>query len=119
VGWFQRALKLNPGFAPAYNNLGLSYASRGMFAKAAGPLSKACELDPRNFRSHYNLGLVLIELQRYQDAAAALEGAHQLSPEQPDFLARLAYAALRAGRIAAARAAIAKLLKLPGDPQSL
>ena len=90
-----------------------------MFAKAAGPLSKACELEARNFRSHYNLGLVLIELQRYQDAAAPLERAHQLSPEQPDPLARLAYADLRAGRIVAARAAIAKLLKLPGDPQSL
>jgi Flp pilus assembly protein TadD len=119
VGWFQRALKLNPGFAPAYNNLGLSYASRGMFAKAVGPLSKACELEAGNFRSHYNLGLVLIELQRYQDAAAPLERAHQLSPEQPDPLARLAYADLRAGRIVAARAAVAKLLKLPGDPQSL
>ena len=115
VLWYQRALKLNPGFAPAHNNLGLNYASLGMLEQAAGPLRKACALDPGNLGAFYNLGLVLLQLRQYPEAAKALERAHQLSPESPDPLTRLAYANFAVGRVAAAKAAIASLLQLPGD----
>ena len=119
VLWYNRAIELNPEFAPAYNNLGLNYASRGKLEQAAGPLRKACKLDPQNVRAFYNLGLVLIQLRRYAEAATALQRAHELSPEIPDPLVRLAYANFRAGRVVPGRAAVATLLKLPGDRQAL
>src|SRR5438445_13426381 len=65
VTWYKQAIKLNPEFASAYNNLGLNYASRGLFEQATVPLRKACKLDPRNARAFYNLGLVEIQLYRY------------------------------------------------------
>jgi superkiller protein 3 len=118
VTWYKQAIKLNPGFASAYNNLGLNYASRGLFEQATVPLRKACKLDPRNARAFYNLGLVEIQLYRYLEAVAALERAHEVSAELPDPLVRLAYANFRAGRVAPGKAAVDALLKLPGNRQA-
>jgi Flp pilus assembly protein TadD len=118
VTWYKQAIKLNPGFAPAYDNLGLNYASRGLFEQATVPLRKACKLDPRNATAFYNLGLVQTQLYRYSDAVAALERAHELSAELPDPLVRLAYANFRAGRVSPGKAAVAALLKMPGNRQA-
>src|SRR5947209_15197934 len=41
-----RAVELRPNFPQAYNNLGLVYAAKGMFAEAAAAHERAVQLRP-------------------------------------------------------------------------
>jgi len=113
--WYSKALKLNPGFGPAYNNLALNYVSQGEFEKALPLLRKVTQLDPRNEQAFYNLGLVNLQLKNYREAARALLEAHNLKPNEHDPLFRLAYADFNGGQQEEGIRAIETLLKLPGD----
>ena len=44
----QESLRLDPGFAQAYNNLGALYGSKGRFEEAVGAFQKAVSQDPGN-----------------------------------------------------------------------
>jgi len=113
--WYLKALKLNPEFGPAYDNLALNYVSRGKFERALPLLGKATQLDPRNAQAFYNLGLVNLQLRRYREASSALLEAHNLKPTERDPLLRLAYANFMGGQAEEGMRAIETLLKLPGD----
>lgn len=115
--WYQRALKLDPTFAPAWNNLGLNYASLKLYRRAVEPLKKAAELDPQNERPFYNLGLVQLQLRDFEKAAASFRRAHVLKPLGQDPLTRLAYANFRARRNEQGLRALNAFLGLPGDRQ--
>lgn len=43
---FTKALKLRPGYAPAYNNLGLVFVAQGLFEEAKFCFDKALQADP-------------------------------------------------------------------------
>lgn len=115
--WYHKALKLNPQFAPARNNLALNYISLGEREKALVELQEAMRLEPRNQRAVYNLGLIHLQMNQFPEAARAFERAHQLEPANPDPLARLAYARFRAGRKVEGLRAVDELLRLPGNRQ--
>ena len=72
----RRALALEPGFAPAHNNLALVHAATGNLwlaeAQFAAGGSEAA--------SQYNVGIVFSANRRYSDAARAFEGAERLRP---------------------------------------
>jgi tetratricopeptide (TPR) repeat protein len=53
----ERAVSLNPQYAPAYLELGKVRAARGDFAAAIQVLTKAVELDGNSADAHYQLGL--------------------------------------------------------------
>jgi tetratricopeptide (TPR) repeat protein len=113
--WYWKALKLNPRFGPACNNLALNYVSQEEFERALPLLRKATQLDPRNEQAFYNLGLVNLRLKRYREAARALLQAHNLKPNEHDPLLRLAYASFMGGQEEEGMRAIETLLRLPGD----
>ena len=115
TGWYLKALKINPRFGPACNNLALNYASRGEFQKAVPLLQKVTQLEKGNARAFYNLGLVYLQLNHFLDAAQALSRASELRPGDRDSLVRLAYANLMAGQRQDGMRALETLLKLPGD----
>jgi len=45
---WERAVKLDPSYAPAYNNLAIGYEQQGEFEKARNAYEKALELEPNN-----------------------------------------------------------------------
>ena len=54
---WERAVKLDPTYAPAYNNLAIGYEQQGDFEKARNAYEKALELDPKNslIKQNYEL----------------------------------------------------------------
>jgi hypothetical protein len=45
---WERAVKLDPTYAPAYNNMAIGYEQQGEFEKARNAYEKALELNPNN-----------------------------------------------------------------------
>ena len=54
---WERAIKLDPTYAPAYNNLAIGYEHQGDFEKAREAYEKALELSPNNayIKQNYEL----------------------------------------------------------------
>ena len=57
VAHWERAVKLDPTYAPAYNNLAIGYEQQGDFEKARNAYEKALELNPNNayIKQNYEL----------------------------------------------------------------
>ena len=54
---WERAAKLDPTYAPAFNNLAIGYEQQGEFDKARAAYEKAIELNPNNayIKQNYEL----------------------------------------------------------------
>jgi Flp pilus assembly protein TadD len=54
---WERAVEIDPGYAQAYNDLGVAYEHEGQLEKARKAYEKALELDPKNtqIRQNYDL----------------------------------------------------------------
>jgi Flp pilus assembly protein TadD len=57
VAHWERAAKIDPTYAPAYNNLAIGYEQQGDFEKARAAYEKAIELNPNNtyIKQNYEL----------------------------------------------------------------
>ena len=77
---FSEAIRLEPSFTEAYNNLGNSLAATRRFDEAARAYRKAIELDPSNATAHYNLGNLHREMKDYDKARDAFHKARELDP---------------------------------------
>jgi Tfp pilus assembly protein PilF len=55
--WWDKAVKSDPTYAAAWNNLAIAYEQQGEFDKAREAYEKAVELDPKNLliRNNYDL----------------------------------------------------------------
>lgn len=133
AGQFRAALKLDAASARAQLGLGRALAAEGKLAEAEPHFSRAAELDPSlasfllELAGRYEeakqpgkalalyekfqddpavrerTGLLLLELERYEEAAAALESAVKSSPTAANQYA-LATVYLRSGRTEKAKA---------------
>lgn len=54
---WEKAVQLDPTYAPAWNNLAIAHEQQGDFEKAAEAYEKAVKLDPKNLmiRQNYDL----------------------------------------------------------------
>ena len=81
--------QLAPRFAPAHNDLGLSYNFFGQSEQALAPLSEAIRLNP-NFAAPYRLlARSLIRLNRFAEAKDKLTQALQLKLEFTEYHTQL------------------------------
>ena len=55
---YQQALRLQPDYALAHNNLGHALLALGKPDDAEHHFREAVRLDPRNADAHYNLGMI-------------------------------------------------------------
>jgi tetratricopeptide (TPR) repeat protein len=55
IGYFKKALELEPNFAKAHNNLGLLLMARNDYAAAAGHFEQALRTDPDLASARQNL----------------------------------------------------------------
>ena len=77
---FQKALDIDPEFADAYSNMGITEAILGRLEEAAEQLQKAVNLVPDHTLAISNLSIVLAQLKRYGDAGQAARQALKLNP---------------------------------------
>jgi len=123
---FQRALELDPAYAPAWAGLAECHttrASRGMappseaLAEAGAAANRALELDESLAEAHVVLGIIEARNQRLPQAFRSLRRALELNPGLPSAWATLGRVYYCVERHAEAQEAMFKALAL--DPLSM
>lgn len=77
---FQKAVKLDPEFAEAFNSIGTTYATLGDLQQAADHFQKAIDLVPDHVGATANLSIVLCRLKRYREAGELARRALKINP---------------------------------------
>ena len=82
IDFFQRAVKIDPDYSEAYNNLGYAHAKIGKFDAAIPFYKKAVSnlLYATPEKAFVNMGRAYYRLGRYDDAAAAYKEAIKRAP---------------------------------------
>jgi tetratricopeptide (TPR) repeat protein len=109
---FRRAAQVLPGFARAWNNLGIAAEGAGREREAEGHFREATRRDPKLVAPRNNLGDLLLRRGDVAAAREVLEGAARLPSAGPHVLYNLALARLRSGDRAGA---VAALRRASGD----
>jgi Tfp pilus assembly protein PilF len=81
VSHYRKALRIDPGFYPALNNMGVTALRRKQPAEAEGFFMKSLAVNPDDGEAYINLGHVLYEQAKYQPAMERLEEGLKRSPE--------------------------------------
>src|SRR5579863_243541 len=80
VQHLQKALKVDPKFIEAHNNLGASYLQLSRYQDALGEFEAAIALDKKMVAPYRNMSLSLFMLRRYAEAETAARQALALEP---------------------------------------
>jgi predicted O-linked N-acetylglucosamine transferase (SPINDLY family) len=116
----ERAAALDPGYADAYNELGLARAEGGSLQAAEAVFRKALSLQPNRWEMHNNLALLLHRLGRDEEAGLCLRRALEIEPRSPEALGNLGLVLRAQGRAEEALEAYRAALALsPGDASIL
>ncbi len=116
---FLQAVKLDPDFAEAHNNLGLAYTELNEEANATEAFTKAVELNPLLHAAYNNLGYAFYRQGNYEQAVEMYNEALGRSTSNSPAYTNLGNAYYRLGRIDKAREAWNKALELdPGNERA-
>lgn len=77
---YQKALRIDPGFYPALNNLGVLMEKQKNHAQAEEAFLKSLQINPEDAEAYLNLGHVLFEEGRYQPAIERLDEGLKRDP---------------------------------------
>ena len=83
VQQYQQALRLQPDYALAHNNLGHALLAPGEDGRGAAPFPEAARLDPQNAGAHYNIGLIA---RARGDMSQTIERFREAVRLQPDWV---------------------------------
>jgi tetratricopeptide (TPR) repeat protein len=97
IGIYKEIMKLDPGFAPSWINLGTIHFHLRQFDLAEQLYRHATEIDPGYVLAFFDLGNVLDELQRPDESITAYRQAVALAPRYADAHYNLALAYERKG----------------------
>lgn len=78
---YEKAVKLNPKYSEAINNLGTFWYARKNFKRAIALYRKALEVAPKSASIYSNLGTAYFARKRYKEAIETYQIALQLDPE--------------------------------------
>lgn len=112
--WAAAAVRQRPGYAPAYNTLGVVFRQRGAPEQARRAFARALELAPADTRVMDNLALALAALGRDGEARALQRRSAQLQPHPPFEYFERGQAAMRGGDFKGAAALFAR--EIARDP---
>jgi tetratricopeptide (TPR) repeat protein len=111
VEHYQRAIAIQPDYAPAYNNLGVAERAAGDVNGAIAAYQRAIGMRPEYPDAHYNLANALLEQNKPREAAEHFRIALQSIPDSAGVSNNLGIALAAEGKgsdaIAAFRAAVA------------
>jgi tetratricopeptide (TPR) repeat protein len=79
--YYERAIKLDPKYSEAVNNLGTIHYAKKSYRRAIGQYKKALKLSPSSASIYSNLGTAWFARKKYKQAAEAYETALSLDPE--------------------------------------
>jgi tetratricopeptide (TPR) repeat protein len=96
--WFERAIAIDPRYAPARIRAGELYEKLGRFEEAREQFLAARRLDPTNAFAPLGLGRIELNASRVPAALPLLEEAYELAPETRAVVATLAQAYFRSGQ---------------------
>lgn len=112
---FQKALAIQPNFALAHRDLGMTEFTRQRYAQAAQHLSRAAELGIDDAPLFNFLGISYSRTGKYQQAVQSYRRALKQQPEYAEAQLNLAFAYQNLGREKQAEAAYAEACRL--NPQ--
>jgi len=112
IAFFIMATELDPEFAAAFHNLGVTYMRQNKNNKAEENLLKSLELDPENPYAYHNLGLVYINLKKYNEAEEKLLKAIELNYENSGIYNTLGLVCIKLKKYNKAEAYCIKSLEL-------
>jgi tetratricopeptide (TPR) repeat protein len=98
----KRAISIYPQYAPAYNNMGVSYGRMNDYAKEREALEKAISLDDHFVPAFVNLAKLSLRGHDSGRAEALLENALRMDPTNAETMTLLAEAQLLNGHYDAA-----------------
>lgn len=75
IAEFQKAIRLDPKYAPARANIAYAYDRQERMEEAVTEYQKAAELEPKNPIVHNNLGVLYSKQGLYEEAISAFETA--------------------------------------------
>ncbi|MFM8244383.1 MAG: tetratricopeptide repeat protein, partial [Candidatus Fonsibacter sp.] len=78
---YDRAIKLKPDFAEAWNNKGLIFHNLNRYNEALSRYDRTIQLKPDFAETWYNKGNTLKDLNRYDDSLSHYDRAIQLKPD--------------------------------------
>jgi serine/threonine protein kinase/tetratricopeptide (TPR) repeat protein len=106
IGLFQKALELDPGFAPAYAGLADAYAQgpqrfgmpQSFLATSLEMSRKAIALDPELAEGHKALGLVYFVRAAYRESLEASRRAVEINPNHQPAITNIGFALWSTGK---------------------
>jgi tetratricopeptide (TPR) repeat protein len=81
IAQYEAALRAQPDFGEAHNNLGNAFFRLGRLSQAIAQYEAALRLQPDTAALHYNLGILLAQTGRLAEAAAHDRAAIRLRPD--------------------------------------
>lgn len=81
---YRKAVKADPKFAFAWDNLGICYRRTGKYKEAINCYKKSHDIDPLGTTPLMNMGVAYMLLQDYKSAAAAYDKLIELDPEDAE-----------------------------------
>ena len=119
IGFFQKALGINPDHPVALQNLGNAYRQKKDWDAARKTLEHALALNPADADANYGLGMVYAQLNDTGRAYEYLQKALAARPAYPEALNNLGILYLRTGRTEEAKKSFAEAIRTaPGFEQA-
>jgi len=115
ISHYQQALRINPSYADAHNNLGFTLAQQGKGEEAMEHYRQALRINPDHKRAHNNLGLALAETGKFEEAASHFAAVVRLEPQDADALYNLANALAGQEKFAEAEPYFQAVVRLKPD----
>lgn len=90
IACFDKAVRIEPGFAQAYCNRGTAYYEKKQYDSAIKDFDMAIEIEPGFAEAYYNRAVALYHTKKYQKAQQDVQKAQSLGHEvSPEFLKAL------------------------------
>jgi tetratricopeptide (TPR) repeat protein len=83
IGEYNKAMKINPKYAPVYNNRGFAHIGKGEYDQAISDFNKAIEINPKFAMAYNNRGYAYSVKGEYDQAISDSYKAIVLNPKLP------------------------------------
>jgi tetratricopeptide (TPR) repeat protein len=99
ISHYEQALRLNPDYGEAHNNMGNALLELGKVPEAVAHFEQALRIQPNSARVHYNIGGALIRQGKLSEAIEHWEQAVRIDPDYAEAHNNLAAALLQTGKL--------------------